>query len=209
MEKSNDFGPFLKLTQVLVVITKILNIISVVTAFITLGAGILLSVFSGFIADAINQTIPGSMTLDFGNLSLRIPEGVLNGEQIMTVSIPLLIEASVALAVLFFITRHLLVILKDVLDKRPFSGEGVVHLRQLGIWIMLSSLQTGLHGLILNYQLGILGFNDLTFMGSKIPVNLNINVFDGSLLFVGLLILLLSRIFQYGSFLQEEYDATL
>lgn len=82
--------------------------------------------------------------------------------------------------------------------QSPFCGSNIRSLRYIG-WIMLFM---GLMVKIL-YLLGIayLGFGG-RYRGMSY-------LFDFSSAFTGGLLLVLARIFQYGSYLQEEYDTTL
>lgn len=40
-------------------------------------------------------------------------------------------------------------------------------------------------------------------------ISISYNIVDSTILFMGLLVLILAGVFKYGSYLQNEYDATL
>lgn len=211
MEQKADFGKFIQLSKVLKVITNIVHWISVIAGGITLSAGLLIFAFRDRISALIDDNLPraNGLNVNIGMISIKFDSGVVEGYQFVTSIILILLSATVSLVILFFITKHLRNILANVVAKKPFSADSAKQVRYLGFWVMGSSLLSGLGDLNTYYMFRMLDLETLITNAGHFSLKYNINIIDMNILFVGFLILLLSRIFQYGNYLQEEFDATV
>ena len=107
----------------------------------------------------------------------------------------------IVLSSIFVIVNHnLRLILKTVTDNRPFERNNAKRLFIIGIVLIISSV-------VRKFIEGIFALAVIDMLKiENIDVNFTI---DGAMLLFGFLILILAGVFQYGSYLQEEYDATL
>lgn len=107
----------------------------------------------------------------------------------------------IVISSIFVIVNHnLRLILKNVADNRPFKRNNAKRLFMIGIVLIISSvIRRFIEGI---FVLAIINMLKI----ENIDVNFTI---DGAMLLFGFLILILAGVFQYGSYLQEEYDATL
>lgn len=97
----------------------------------------------------------------------------------------------------FYGTKQIKSILKSVLDKHsPFIEKNALRLKKLAWTVIIYSL---IGKLLVNLMV-------IIFVTNIMLVNFDIN-FTG--VFVGVSLLIIANIFQYGAFLQEEYDTTL
>ena len=91
-------------------------------------------------------------------------------------------------------------ILKTILLDRPFDKENSKGLTVIAVVLMIGSLFVNIARTSMASA-----FIKITKI-TGISINYNI---DFSMLFYGILILILAGVFKYGCYLQEEYDATL
>jgi len=101
---------------------------------------------------------------------------------------------------LLIIAHNLRLILKTIAKDCPFERSNSKRLLIIGIVLMVGSV-------VLKFVEGIVVLAIIDMLKIK-----NIDVIftvDGAMLLTGFLILILAGVFRYGSYLQEEYDATL
>lgn len=116
------------------------------------------------------------------------------------VLLAILISCAVALPLLATIFWQLTGILKTVKEDRPFADENAKRLIIIGIVSLNASWITKvLETLTASVLIS-------TFNIPNISIAFNI---DLTMLFMGLLVLILAGVFKYGTYLQGEYDATL
>lgn len=112
----------------------------------------------------------------------------------------LLLMVAVPSSILIIINHNLRLILKTVVNDRPFERNNAKRLFVIGIVLIASSvIWKTVEGLFILTAVNMMQFEN-------IDINFTI---DGTMLFTGFLILILAGIFRYGSYLQEEYDTTL
>ncbi len=100
-------------------------------------------------------------------------------------------------AVMFYLSG----VLKNVEKRLPFARENARRISSMGLIFLVGSLLTSsVQAGTANVVIHALGLTEM--MG----VNYSINT---TMIMTGLLMLILSGIFRYGAYLQEEYDATL
>ena len=154
--------------------------------------------------------IPESMqletTFDYHGLTFVINSGIADYLYITyTTGIAILVGE----VILAYNIAQIRGILEGVLEDRPFSMAVVKYIKNLAFGIMIGSVILTSVQAITDY----LVLNQLEFFGIFNQMEIEFNYFwaiiEDSLVFEGLLILLLAYVFQYGLRLQEEYDATL
>jgi len=101
---------------------------------------------------------------------------------------------------LLLIAHNLRSILKTIANDHPFEKNNSKRLLIIGIVLMAGSV-------ILKIAEGITAMAIIDSLEIK-NVDVTFTV-DGAMLLTGFLVLILAGIFRYGSYLQDEYDATL
>lgn len=104
------------------------------------------------------------------------------------------------LIVFCIIVKQLTVILKSVEKGNPFNENNSLKLKAIGTTLIIASLITPICDMLLAIK--VIQFLNINIDSFNYSINL-------TMLFSGLLILLLSGVFRYGSKLQEEYDLTI
>lgn len=135
-----------------------------------------------------------NMNMSFDQTSL---DGVIAVKGLVLLGI-LLGEAYVVFAIYIF--RKLQLIFKDVLIDQPFSSNNIRHLYNMGYAFIISSFVLPIFGAIFS--------NHLINLASLDNFNTNYMI-DLKAFFMGLLIIVLATIFDYGHHLQDEYDMTV
>lgn len=99
-----------------------------------------------------------------------------------------------------FFVRQLVGILREVENGKPFSPANAGRLGKMGILVIVTSVVYRIgQAAALSAMIDVAGLEDIS-------VNYMPNT---DMIFVGILLFILAGIFKYGSYLQEEYDATL
>lgn len=106
----------------------------------------------------------------------------------------------VGLAIIAAIHRLLAGILKRVKEGHPFAQENAAKITAIAVITLAGSLVVNLIQAAMAFA-GIMVFDI-----PNISVNISPNL---GMIFMGLLLLILAGIFKYGSYLQDEVDATL
>jgi len=108
--------------------------------------------------------------------------------------------ASLLMVGVAIILNQIVKLLKTVEEDRPFAEENGKRLKVVGIVLMLGSVLYRGAGAVV-----ALTMVD-TFNIPNIDVNFSVDLF---MLLLGFMMLILSGIFRYGNYLQDEYDSTL
>jgi len=120
-----------------------------------------------------------------------------NLKHLLQTMLPMVIVIS---SIFVIVNHNLRLILKTIADNRPFERNNAKRLFIIGIVLIISSvvwkITEGIFALTVINTLNIENI-DVTF------------TVDVAMLLTGFLILILAGVFQYGSYLQEEYNATL
>jgi hypothetical protein len=121
----------------------------------------------------------------------------INLKHLLQTMLPMIIVLS---SIFMIVNHNFRLILKTVADNRPFERNNAKRLFIIGIVLIISSV--------------VLKFIEARFAFAIIDMlkieNIDVNfTIDGAMLLTGFLILILAGVFQYGSYLQEEYDTTL
>ncbi|MEH7753464.1 DUF2975 domain-containing protein [Bacillus toyonensis] len=142
----------------------------------------------------------GTIYLSFNYSSYKVDVNQIQNTQIRTLIINTCIISEVILTILLFLTVQIKRILQFTRNKQPFSKSCIKHIQYLAYGVIIYSFIVGL-------LMNILGFLFVrTLHLSETTISLNFNF---EMMIMGFLLLLLSHIFKYGAYLQEEYDSTL
>ncbi len=151
----------------------------------------------------IFQAIPEN--LDFGYVDGVIRFNVMltdiTPRQVQIITAQILFSITVYGAVFGAVMFYLSNVLKTVENRMPFARENARRIASMGLVFLAGSLFTGM------IQAGTANAIIQTLrLTEMMSVNYSLN---SSMLITGLLLFVLSGIFRYGAYLQEEYDATL
>lgn len=116
------------------------------------------------------------------------------------VLLAILISCAIVFPLVSAICWQLAGILKTVKEDRPFAGENANRLVIIGIILLNAAWINKVIEAVTAY---------VTITTFRIPNVTIAFTIDTTMLFMGLLVLILAGVFKYGSYLQSEYDATL
>lgn len=142
-----------------------------------------------------------NINVSINNILYELSGDTLSG--IVNVKTILLVGAGVAFINLGFVQYILLTVRKlvtNIKDDQPFDQQNTVLLKNLAIAFLIASVVLS----ILNSVFFTVVMNNLEIV--EMNVNYSINT---TYLFMGILIFILAYVFDYGSYLQEEYDSTI
>jgi phosphate/sulfate permease len=188
-------------------IARILNIVFKFLFWTLVFAGSLL-----FIAEVVVIFIPEKHfifnNLYQGNMLFKI-EGLFEydlakeiGNSLVIKPIILVIIPAILVNILFYLINIKLIqsVLKTIKDDRPFDEKNAKSLFKMSMVFIAASIILEALGrkvfVVILETIGIEG----------ISASLSINL---TMLFTGVLLLVLSGVFRYGNYLQEEYDETV
>jgi hypothetical protein len=195
MDKTFNKDSFKRLTRIIRIVVQ-----SFYWASIVCGALCLI----GFI---VLQFIPGEYLMSNDNAGFTLSlDGMIRYEagdkavNLAGVYQSITIMAALLSAGLAVFLKHLAALLKTVEGDTPFTTGNTNRLKTMGIILLLYAfLAPGAGVLVASSMVHAFAANNITVVYS-------VNI---SLLFSGFVLLILAGIFQYGSFLQSEYDTTL
>lgn len=139
------------------------------------------------------------LTLD-GLLRYRISNDMLMDVSIKPVIDALLLMSAVVSIGLAILSRKMSQILSTVENDTPFEKENAKRLSSLGWLLIIGSFI---------YQLAN-AYVAMAMIDTFGIYNLDVVIgVDNAMIITGLILLILSGVFRYGSYLQDEYDSTL
>ncbi|MCK4258854.1 MAG: DUF2975 domain-containing protein [Halanaerobiales bacterium] len=152
--------------------------------------------------------IPQQKFIGWGQFNLTIDNFItyeVNTQTLSNVSAkPILLTILLMTTILFFgiaiLLRQLRDLLKTVAQDNPFAEENAKRITVIGVIFLVGSVVYKATAVIVA----------MTIINTYNLYNVNVNFKpDGFMLFTGFIVLILAGIFQYGSFLQQEYDSTI
>jgi hypothetical protein len=152
---------------------------------------------SKFVFDS-NGSGSSGFSLD-GLIKYDITEAA-RGISMKSVYIVILLMSVFLMILAAFVTKQLVNILKSVDNDTPFEKENAERIHSIGRILVLSSLLVPAFEFIpAKVMLDLIKIQNIN-------LNYSVNIY---LLLTGFLMFILSGIFKYGSFLQNEYDETV
>jgi len=191
-----NFDLLLKGTMVLTKIVQIISIIGLV-ALVLVAIGALIIPSDLYIIDLANVS---KFNLNIGSLDLNMPIASMQG----TLNIRyLLVFASVTLMVYMASALYLFVkievFLGYVKEGKPFADENIHLMYHIGKVLV-----------VLSFLLPLATYPFAWRIAHVLPLDISVNIeIEFGLLMIGLVVLLLASIFNYGAYLQDEYDQTV
>jgi len=141
----------------------------------------------------------GKLEFIISSLKFDVTEAIL-GISMKDICITILFIAFSIILLIVFGARKLARILRSVDNDTPFKKENADRIRAIGMILILSSFLVPAY----DYIPAIMMMNLLKI--KDISLNYSVNI---SLALAGILMFILSGIFRYGSYLQDEYDGTV
>ena len=123
----------------------------------------------------------------------------------------LLFSSSSIILLTILCTKQLQKILNAVKIGTPFTKDCVKRINTLGKLIIISSLLIPIVSNVFElYQFRMFNIDKiLTATNVVSNIRYNFNFFNGEIFIAGVIILILGRVFEYGCYLQDEYDSVL
>lgn len=179
--------------------------ICVVALYVLLGVLVLTSIVFPFISKGLfNFDLSNleNINIESGSILYEVRgiitfTGIVNVKWLLSLAFVVL---TVNLVFFQFILIQLKKIITDVYNKIPFSDKNIKRLKYMGIAYLISSVVLP----ILNGSLFVKVAN--TFNIFDATINFSI---DFQSAFIGIIILILAYVFEYGASLQEDIDLTV
>ena len=183
---------------------KIMMNVMIVIMIIGLVGGIVIGGIMAFIPNS-SFTHTG-LQLNIGrHLNIQLSDNqFLEVGQIRTLILAIatsMVPMMISIIVIIKIIRDLLI---TVESGNPFDQKNPKRLLIIGISVIVGSIFESF-GYLLIYKLVMPMIDALKLEN----VNFTMNLIDGSTLLLGVIIILISEIFKYGCYLQNEYDETV
>lgn len=200
MNEIRNFDKMKNIAKILRKVLKVITWILVTIGFVLVAAEVIIML--------VNDKYFMVTDLYKGNMAFSI-DGWFNyevigeaGTSISFKPVILTILPTILLAIVFYLIniKQIQKILKTISEDKPFDIKNAKSLSIMGINFIVASVVFQIAGglvaekaiAMLNVDLGSIGM---------LP--------DGSMLFTGLLLMILSSVFKYGHYLQEEYNDTV
>lgn len=189
-----------KLSKSVFVILKVVYwialVLTVIAFLLSIGVRFLPDDFSFF-----NYTTDGVFGISPDNIiQFEIARESIEGVNLIPIYSALLIGIFISLLLVTIVLRQLKGITKNVTDSNPFHEKNAKGVLYIGYTVIAGSLLIPISKAYTVNQ--IIHTFDLTNVRAVYTINVEV-------LFIGILLILLSSIFHFGAFLQQEYDTTL
>lgn len=195
MEKNFDKGKFKRLTHSIRIVLQAFYWADIVAGVLCLLGFIALQFIPGEYLTA-SENSGFSLTLN-GLIRYGVESDNIN---VGTVYKSITIMAALLSVGIAYFLRQLNALMKNVEEGRPFEIENSNRLKVMGFLLLLYSfVLPGADMLVASSMVHAFDIDNISVVYS-------VNI---SLLISGFVILILAGIFQYGSYLQSEYDTTL
>jgi hypothetical protein len=211
-----DLVKFEKLVRVMAMLVKITGIVMLVSlgiAFLVLIASYIGPEFMSELDLRVPSDSTGEMCIRLGELSLFTESITLQWADIQEFLWGMFIVITLSTTTICLTLLYLYRTLQEVKVKRPFSKKSIGNIRNVAYCIMVGSILFELPDTVAQYQIAqLFGLENLLATATGIThtdVSMDLFSIDLIVLGIGLLVLLLAGIFQYGKSLQDEVDATV
>lgn len=186
-------------------LSKGIYVIVNISFWILIGLAILatlLTIVTRVFPDIINLSdSDGSFRISPDNIiQFEISTSDISNTDIAEIYSYLFAGSALLLILILLVLGQLRIILKNVVNENPFAEKNAKSIKNIGYVIMASSLVMPVTKAFLINKI-IHAFNL-----SNVNVVYTVNI---EVLIIGILLLLVSAIFNYGAYLQQEYDTTL
>lgn len=199
---------FRKIARILDFLLKIAIIICIIAVPIMIIGVLIINLAS---EDILKNITGSSITANIGSLRFVINNFNVDLSDFKR-NVSFIIACGFVMNLLFIVIMvEIRKILENVLKDMPFSDNCIKHIRNLGYVVIIASIVNKVcEGIIEYLYSNLINLEKImTSTGEISRVTNNISILNGGTLVIGLLILLLAGVFNYGKYLQEEYDTTI
>jgi|GEM_PF-1715535 len=191
-----NFNLILKGTTILTKITQVLIIIGI-SALVLLSLGALIIPSDLYMID-LSQI--HAFSLNIGTLNMEIPiermEGTLNIRYLIVFGSATIL---IYFGAFYYLFKKVEKFLGYVKEGTPFADENIHMMYHIGKVLVVLSL-----------LFPVVSYPFAWKLAHELPLDITVNIeIQFGLLMIGLIVLLLASIFNYGAYLQEEYDQTV
>ena len=156
------------------------------------------------------RLFPGIINLssDNGNFSIspdniirfEIQMGNISMENISEIYSLLFVGIALFLVIILLVLSQLRIILKNVVNEKPFAQKNAKSIMYIGYIVIAGSILIPITKAFMVNR--IINAFELSNVSAVYTIN-------SEVLIIGILLLLVSAIFSYGAYLQQEYDTTI
>ncbi len=158
---------------------------------------LIIPIKSNFLLRLLNNSI--SLTPD-NIIRFNLENISVNLVNLKEVFISYFIFFAIVSSFLIFITKQLKIIFNNVINNEPFNENNSKSILLIGYSVILGSIVFPLAKAVVIDKI-INGFN---FLNVSVVYSINL---EG--IFIGLLLVIVSSVFHFGSYLQNEHDSTI
>ena len=190
-----------KISNVIFIILKTLQVISVVIAIL---CAVLL------IVELFCHSLSTGISIDLGYVTLDVADGIipemLNSQMFL---IFVLIAGIVILGVVFMILQLLCKIFDPMRKGRPFEKSVSSNLKKIALLVLCGgTVWEVLKNMIIVYVTKAIDITEILLNEYIVNVNVDVN-FNAVYIIFAILLWLIAYVFEYGAMLQQESDETL
>ena len=184
-------------------ITRWVTKISVVCLFILIGFLLISVGVIMFPVDLFDYNLDNLANIDFQYLNALkeinpdLFTGIVNVKWISVYALFVVLLNVSFLQYVFILLKKAII---DVSNEKPFSEKNIKRFNLIGIAFLVSGFLFPIFNVLL--------FNGITKLLSFDNININYSM-DLQQIFIGLLIIVLANILEYGAYLQEDHDLTV
>ena len=152
-----------------------------------------------------------SASVNFQAMEIELADKVAENIQYVKKDVvKLLVAATIYMGILLFIVVQVRKLLGSLSSGVIFTLANSKKIEWIAYSILLLSLSVGVFRTYISYTIGHLFHLDTLLLSTDwvAGINYQFSGINWTLLFTGLIIWTIARVFRYGAFLQDEYDAT-
>lgn len=200
MNKKIDLTKYKKLARIMQVVVKIFLIVTMIATICTAIAGIVLTQVPAESLNALDST-SGSLSLTLDNIiAYNIDRETVGMNSLKPVYVSICFMAATISVLLAVIFKQLELILGTIKDDKPFTEANSRRLTIIGATLMVGAfIIRGAEYMVAYTMIHSLKITSLSVVYSA----------DNNMILTAFIVLVLAGVFKYGSYLQQEYDATV
>lgn len=152
-----------------------------------------------------------SASVNFEAMEIKLADKAANSIRYVKKDVvKLIVAATIYMGIMLFIVVQVRKLLGSLSRGVIFSLANGKKIEWIAYSILLLSLTVGVFRTYISYTIGHLFHLDTLLLSTDwvAGVNYHFSGINWTLLFTGLIIWTIARVFRYGAFLQDEYDAT-
>lgn len=211
MDNQKKSKRFWDIVRVISMILNVVFIVSIIGFVINILGLILINIIPKTTIQGMVYSKDFFASITFGGLSFAIKNTHISATEIIKNMNILLFSSAIKILFSIFCIKQLQKIINSVKMGTPFTNDCVKSINTLGKLIIISSILIPIVSNIFElYQFRMFNINKILISSNFISnIHYTFNLFDGSIFIFGIIILILGKVFEYGCYLQDEYDSVL